>query len=88
MNSKEYPEICIYIGESIDGKGSGEMLYILENRPAVRYYFQNEYTFGFKSILMGRATFEEVLVADKKMNKIIMKVYQLIILIKKIFYLN
>ena len=70
MSSKEFPEICIYIGESIDGKGSGEMLYMPENRPAVRYYFQNEYTFGFKSILMGRATFEEVLVADKKMNKI------------------
>ena len=42
MSSKEYPEICIYIGESIDGKGSGEMLYMPENRPAVRYYFQNE----------------------------------------------
>ena len=66
--SSEFPEIYIYMGESIDGKGSGQMLYIPENRPAIRYYFQNEYTYGCKSILMGRATFEEVLSTDK--NKI------------------
>ena len=65
LDLKEYPEIYIYMGESIDGKGSGEMLYLPENRPAIRYYFKNEYTFDCKSILMGRATFEEVLTADK-----------------------
>ena len=65
LDLKEYPEVYIYIGESIDGKGSGEMLYLPENRSAIRYYFKNEYTFGCKSILMGRTTFEEVLSTDK-----------------------
>ena len=71
LDLKEYPEIYIYIGESIDGKGSGEMLYISENRPAIRYYFKNEYSFDCKSILMGRTTFEEVLNTEKNINKII-----------------
>ena len=56
---KEYPEIYIYMGESIDGKGSGNLLLAPESRPGVRYYFQNEYSFGSKSILMGRTTFQE-----------------------------
>ena len=68
LDLKEYPEIYIYIGESIDGKGSGEMLYISENRPAIRYYFKNEYSFDCKSILMGRTTFEEVLNTEKNIN--------------------
>ncbi len=68
LDLKEYPEIYIYIGESIDGKGSGEMLYISENRPVIRYYFKNEYSFDCKSILMGRTTFEEVLNSEKNIN--------------------
>ena len=68
-DKKDYPEIYIYIGESIDGKGSGQMLYIPESRPAIRYYFTNEYSFGCKSILMGRTTFEEVLSTDKNISK-------------------
>ena len=84
---KEYPDIYIYMGESIDGKGSGEMLYLPENRPAIRYYFKNEYTFDCKSILMGRATFEEVLTADK-VNKINYEGITTDNIKKKIFYRN
>ena len=68
-NLKEYPEVYIYMGESIDGKGSGEMFLVPESQPGSNYYFENEYSFGCKSILMGRTTFEEVLGEDK--NKII-----------------
>ena len=64
-NTREYPEIYIYMGESIDGKGSGEMFLIPESQPAIKYYFGNEYSFDCKSIMMGRTTFEEVLSEDK-----------------------
>lgn len=56
---KEYPEIYIYMGESIDGKGTGDLLRVQESRPGVIYYFKNEYSFGAKSILMGRTTYQE-----------------------------
>ena len=56
---KEYPEICIYMGQSIDGKGSGEMFLAPESKPGIKYYFENEYSFGYKSIIMGRNTFQE-----------------------------
>ena len=45
---KEYPEICIYMGESIDGKGSGQMFLVPECQPGIKYYFENEYSFGYK----------------------------------------
>ena len=32
-NLKEYPEVYIYMGESIDGKGSGEMFLVPESQP-------------------------------------------------------
>ena len=56
---KEYPEVYIYMGESIDGKGTGDLLRVPESRPGVIYYFKNEYSFGAKSILMGRTTYQE-----------------------------
>ena len=48
MYSKEYPEISIYMGESIDGKGSGEMFLVPESQLGSKYYFDNEYSFGCK----------------------------------------
>ncbi len=58
---REYPEIYIFMGESIDGKGSGSMFDVPESQLGVKYYFDNEYSFGPKSILMGRNTFAEFL---------------------------
>ena len=65
LDLKEYPEIIIYMGESIDGKGSGEMFLVPESQPGSKYYWDNEYSFDCKSIIMGRTTFEEVLGEDK-----------------------
>lgn len=64
---KEYPEIYVFMGESIDGKGSGIMFEVPESQPGVKYYFDNEYSFGCKSILMGRTTFQE-LIGDNKID--------------------
>ena len=58
---KDYPEIYIFMAESIDGKGSGDMFEVKESDPGVKYYFDNEYSFGPKSILMGRTTFQELI---------------------------
>ena len=38
---KEYPDIYIYMGESIDGKGSGDMFEVPESQPGVKYYCEN-----------------------------------------------
>ena len=65
LDLKEYPEIIIYMGESIDDKGSGEMFLVPESQPGSKYYWDNEYSFDCKSIIMGRTTFEEVLGEDK-----------------------
>ena len=56
---KELPEVYIYMGESIDGKGSGEMFLVPESKLGLKYYFEQEYSFGCTSILMGRTTFQE-----------------------------
>ena len=64
---KEYPEIYMLMAESIDGKGSGLMFDIPESDPGVKYYFDNEYSFGCKSILMGRTTFQEW-IGDNKID--------------------
>ena len=61
----ELPEIYIFMAESIDGKGSGDMFEIPESDSGVKYYFDYEYSFGCKSILMGRKTFEESLGENK-----------------------
>ena len=65
---KEYPDIYIYMGESIDGKGSGDMFEVPESQPGVKYYFENEYSFDCKSILMGRTTFQEYLGENQKID--------------------
>ena len=65
---KDYPEIYIYMGESIDGKGSGVMFEVPESQPGSKYYFENEYSFGCKSILMGRTTFQELLGDQKSID--------------------
>ena len=62
---KELPEICIFMAESIDGKGSGEMFFAKESQPGLKYYFKKEYSFGCKSIISGRGTFEEGLKKNK-----------------------
>ena len=62
------PEIYIYMGESIDGKGSGIMFDVPESQPGVKYYFENEYSFDCKSILMGRSTFQEYLGEKQKID--------------------
>jgi dihydrofolate reductase len=64
---KELPEVYIYMGESIDGKGSGEMFLVPESKLGVKYYFEQEYSFGCTSILMGRTTFQE-LIGDKAID--------------------
>ena len=61
----ELPEIYIFMAESIDGKGSGDMFEIPESDSGVKYYFDLEYSFGCKSILMGRKTFEESIGQNK-----------------------
>ena len=70
MTSKEkdYPDIYIYMAESIDGKGSGDMFEVPESQPGVNYYFENEYSFDCKSILMGRTTFQESLGENQKID--------------------
>ena len=80
----ELPEIYIFMAESIDGKGSGDMFEIPESDSGVKYYFDLEYSFGCKSILMGRKTFEE------SVGKIKLIIKELLekILKKKIFYQN
>ena len=65
---KDYPDIYIYMGESIDGKGSGDMFEVPESQPGVKYYFENEYSFDCKSILMGRTTFQEYLGENQKID--------------------
>lgn len=60
-DQNELPEIYIYMLESIDGKGSGAMFSAPESKFGETYYFKNEYSFGCKSILMGRTTFQEIL---------------------------
>jgi len=69
MNSqqKEYPEIYIYMGESIDGKGSGDLLKAPESLFGMQYYFSHQYSWGSKSILLGRTTCG-IFLKDKKID--------------------
>ena len=60
-SKNDIPEIFIYMGESIDGKGSGDMFEVPESQFGAKYYFDMEYSWGCKSILMGRTTFGEFL---------------------------
>ena len=51
------PEIFIYMLSSMDGIATGEYLDVAESDVAL--YFEREYSFGSKSILVGRSTMEE-----------------------------
>ena len=44
------------------------MFLVPESQPGSKYYWENEYSFDCKSIIMGRTTFEEVLGEDKNKN--------------------
>jgi hypothetical protein len=64
---KELPEIYIYMVQSIDGKGSGEMLFAPESKFGMKYYFENQYSWGCKSILLGRTTCK-IFLRDKEID--------------------
>ena len=64
---KELPEIYIYMVQSIDGKGSGEMLFAPESKFGMKYYFENQYSWGCKSILLGRTTCQ-IFLRDKEID--------------------
>lgn len=53
----EIPEIFIYMLSSMDGIATGEYLDVAESDVAL--YFEREYSFGSKSILVGRPTMED-----------------------------
>ena len=55
---KEYPVVYVYMLESIDGKASGEVLNAPASLFGKNYYFSHQYSYGSKSILLGRSTFE------------------------------
>ena len=55
---KEYPLVYIYMLESIDGKASGEVLDAPASKFGKNYYFSHQYSWGSKSILLGRGTFQ------------------------------
>ena len=58
---KEYPVVYVYMIESIDGKASGEVLNAPASLFGKNYYFSHQYSYGSKSILLGRSTFEKFL---------------------------
>jgi len=62
---KEYPVVYVYMLESIDGKASGEVLNAPASLFGKNYYFSHQYSYGSKSILLGRSTFEIFLGLDK-----------------------
>ena len=55
---KEYPLVYVYMLESIDGKASGEVLDAPASKFGKNYYFNHQYSWGSKSILLGRGTFQ------------------------------
>ena len=55
---KEYPLVYVYMLESIDGKASGEVLDAPASKFGKNYYFSHQYSWGSKSILLGRGTFQ------------------------------
>ena len=55
---KEYPLDYVYMLESIDGKASGEVLDAPASKFGKNYYFSHQYSWGSKSILLGRGTFQ------------------------------
>ena len=63
----ELPEVYIYMIESMDGLGTGEYLKI--EGVAVKDYFKKHYSFGSKSILCGRSTWEEGLRGQIDLSK-------------------
>ena len=56
--TKEYPLVYVYMLESIDGKASGEVLDAPASKFGKNYYFSHQYSWGSKSILLGRGTFQ------------------------------
>ena len=67
---KEYPLVYVYMLESIDGKASGEVLDAPASKFGKNYYFSHQYSWGSKSILLGRGTFQIFLSWIKADNKI------------------
>ena len=55
---KEYPLVYVYMLESIDGKASGEVLDAPASKFGKNYYFSHQYSWGSKSILLGRGSFQ------------------------------
>ena len=63
----ELPEVYIYMLESMDGIGTGSYLEVATT--AVTDYFLKEYTFGSKTILCGRPTYEDGLPGPIDLSK-------------------
>lgn len=63
MDSKKRISFCLYIylEESNDGKARGEILNAPESKFGKDYYFSHQYSWGNKSILLGRGTFQKFL---------------------------
>ena len=55
------------MGESIDGKGSGDLLKAQESLFGMQYYFSHQYSWDSKSILLGRTTCG-IFLKDKKID--------------------
>jgi riboflavin biosynthesis pyrimidine reductase len=55
--------------ESIDGKATGEFLETPEGIKSADAYFKKEYSFGCKSIITGRTTFESVFTEEIDLSK-------------------
>ena len=54
----EYPNIFVYMAESIDGKASGEVLHTPASEFGKNYFFDHIYSWGSKCTLLGRTTVE------------------------------
>ena len=49
----DLPEVNIYIGEPIDGKGSDKKFEINESKPGQKYYFKNKKFNLYQKIYMN-----------------------------------
>jgi len=65
----ELPDIYCFMIESIDGKATGEFLETPEGIKSADAYFKKEYSFGCKSIITGRTTFESVFTEEIDLSK-------------------
>ena len=83
----EYPNIFVYMVESIDGKASGEVLHTPASEFGKNYFFDHIYSWGSKCTLLGRTTVEMFLKMIKQVISIT-QVFQQKILKKKIIYLK